>query len=142
MMWTHEQDFAHDNYRSNGWHFLTAGLDGAGKVVALHDAFVKMQGGPGDMSASGFPFTAIPGSKVVSSKLPAGIPTGCWRSPGENGNTWATQSFVDELAHTAGRGPKAFALDLLHAVPAGAAGRGFNSAKMKAVLELATEKAG
>jgi isoquinoline 1-oxidoreductase beta subunit len=60
LMWTREQDFAHDNYRSNGWHFFTAGLDRGGKVVALHDAFVKMQGGPGDMGANGFPFTAIP----------------------------------------------------------------------------------
>ncbi len=76
LMWTREHDFAHDNYRSNGWHYFTAGLDGAGKVVALHDAFVKMQGGPGDMSAGGFPFIAIPGSQVKSSKLPAGIPTG------------------------------------------------------------------
>ncbi len=140
LMWMREQDFAHDNYRSNGWHFFAGGLDGSGKVVALHDAFVKMQGGPGDMSAGGFPFTAIPGSKVVSSKLPAGIPTGFWRSPGDNGNIWATQSFVDELARSAGRDMKAFTLDLLDAVPATA--RGFNSAKMKAVLELATAKAG
>lgn len=140
VMWTREHDFAHDNYRSNGWHFFTAGLDRGGKVVALHDAFVKMQGGPGDMSASGFPFTAIPGSKVASSKLPAGIPTGYWRAPGDNGNTWATQSFVDELAHAAGKDPKAFTLDLLDAVPATA--RGFDRAKMKTVINLATEMAG
>jgi isoquinoline 1-oxidoreductase beta subunit len=147
LIWTREHDFAHDNYRSNGWHFFAAGLDRAGKVVALHDAFVKMQGGPGDMSAGGFPFTAVPGSKVVSSKLPPGIPTGYWRAPGDNGNIWATQSFVDELAHAAGRDPKAFTLDLLDAVPAtdsGAPARGprFDSAKMKAVLNLATESAG
>lgn len=147
VMWTREQDFAHDNYRSNGWHYFTAGLDRGGKVLALHDAFVKMQGGPGDMTAGGFPFIAIPGSKVVSSKLPAGISTGYWRAPGDNGNTWAMQSFVDELAHAAGRDPKAFTLDLLDAVPAadsGAPARGprFDSAKMKAVLNLATEKAG
>jgi isoquinoline 1-oxidoreductase beta subunit len=147
VMWTREQDFAHDNYRSNGWHFFAAGLDRAGKVVALHDAFVKMQGGPGDMTASGFPFTAIPGSKVASSKLPAGIPTGYWRAPGDNGNIWATQSFIDELAHAAGRDAKAFTLDLLDAVPAAGSGPpgrgpGFDRAKMKAVLNLATESAG
>jgi isoquinoline 1-oxidoreductase beta subunit len=146
VMWTREHDFAHDNYRSNGWHFFTAGIDGAGKVVALHDAFVKMQGGPGDMNASGFPFPEIPGSKVVSSKLPAGIPTGYWRAPGDNGNTWATQSFVDELAHAAGKDPASYTLDLMDAAPAAAAGpsRGptFDRAKMKAVLKLATERAG
>jgi len=146
LMWTREHDFAHDNYRSNGWHYFTAGLDGSGKVVALHDAFVKMQGGPGDMSAGGFPFIAIPGSQVKSSKLPAGIPTGFWRSPGDNGNVWATQCFIDELARAAGREPLAFTLELLAATPAPAnvapGGRAFDPAKMTTVLKLATEKAG
>jgi isoquinoline 1-oxidoreductase subunit beta len=151
LTWRREQDFAHDNYRSNGWHYFHGGLDATGKVIALHDAFVKMAGGPGDMTAGGFPFNAIPGSRVKSSKLPAGVPTGYWRAPGDNGNTWATQSFVDELAHAAGRDPLAFTLDLLAAVtPAGAAseggrgrgGRGFESAKMAAVLKLAADKAG
>ena len=146
VMWTREQDFAHDNYRSNGWHFFGAGVDRSGKVVALHDAFVKMQGGPGDMGAGGFPFIAIPGSKVTSSKLPPGIPTGYWRAPGDNGNIWATQSFIDELAHAAGKDPLAFTLDLLNAVPVAesptGAARGFDPAKMKAVLALATERAG
>jgi len=139
LMWRREDDFAHDNYRSNGWHYFTAGVDRAGKVVALHDAFVKMQGGPGDMSASGFPFIAIPGSEVKSSKLPPGIPTGYWRAPGDNGNTWATQCFVDELAHAAGRDPLQFTKDLLAAARPE---RGFDGAKMAKVLDLATEKAG
>jgi isoquinoline 1-oxidoreductase subunit beta len=143
LMWKREHDFAHDNYRSNGWHYFTAGLDGAGKCVALHDAFVKMQGGPGDMNAGDFPFIAIPGSDVKSSKLPPGIPTGYWRAPGDNGNVWATQCFVDELAHAAGREPVAFTMDLLNAIPAPAnGGRGFDPAKMNNVLKLATERAG
>lgn len=145
LVWTREQDFAHDNYRSNGWHFFHAGLDPAGKIVALHDSFVKMQGGPGDMTGGGFPFNAVPGSQVKSNKLPPGIPTGYWRAPGDNGNTWATQCFLDELAHAAGRDPLVFTLDLLSAVPSstGQEGRGggFDSAKMTTVLKLATEKA-
>src|SRR4029079_19104285 len=143
VMWTREQDFAHDNYRSNGWHYFTAGVDGAGKVVALHDSFVKMQGGPGDMGPNGFPFIAIRGSQVVSNKLPGGIPTGYWPAPGDNGNVWATQCFVDELAHAAGRDPLTFTLDLMNTIPSPAAGaRGFDPAKMTTVLKLATEKAG
>jgi len=152
LTWTREHDFAHDNYRSNGWHFFRAGLDGAGKLVALQDSFVKMLGGPGDMTAEGFPFNAVPGSHVHSSKIPGTVPTGYWRAPGDNGNTWATQSFVDELAHAAGRDPLAFTLDLLAAIPAspareGPAGRGggrgarFIPAKMVSVLKLAADKA-
>ncbi|MCC6243306.1 MAG: xanthine dehydrogenase family protein molybdopterin-binding subunit [Gemmatimonadaceae bacterium] len=138
LTWTREQDFAHDNYRSNGWHFFSAGLDNTGKVVALHDAFVKMLGGPGDMSAEGFPFNAIQGSQVRSAKLRGGIPTGFWRAPGDNGNTWATQCFMDELAHAAGKEPLAFTLDMLATVPSSPR---FNANKMTAVLKLATEKA-
>jgi isoquinoline 1-oxidoreductase beta subunit len=151
LTWTRAQDFAHDNYRSNGWHFLRAGLDPAGKLVSLQDSFVKMLGGPGDMTAAGFPFNAVPGSGVRSSKIPGTVPTGYWRAPGDNGNTWAIQSFVDELAHAAGRDPLAFTLDLLAAIPAPAAagpaarrgGRGerFVPAQMSAVLRLAAEKA-
>lgn len=138
LTWTREQDFAHDNYRSNGWHFFSAGLDSTGAVVALHDAFVKMQGGPGDMSAGGFPFNAIQGSTVKSGKLRGGIPTGYWRAPGDNGNVWATQCFMDELAHAAAKEPLAFTLDMLATVPASPR---FDAAKMTAVLKLATEKA-
>jgi isoquinoline 1-oxidoreductase beta subunit len=152
LTWTRAQDFAHDNYRSNGWHFFRAGLDGTGNVVALHDSFVKMQGGPGDMTAEGFPFNAVPGAQVRSSKITGPVPTGYWRAPGDNGNTWATQSFVDELAHAAGRNPLDFTLNLLSAIPSAAAsagtaarrgerGGGFVPAKMVAVLKLATEKA-
>ena len=85
LTWMREQDFAHDDYRSKGWLFFLAGIDAAGKVVALHVSFVKMQGGPGDMSGGGFPFNAVPGAVVKSSKLPPGIPTGYWRAPGDNG---------------------------------------------------------
>jgi len=138
LTWTREQDFAHDNYRSNGWHFFSAGLDGNGRVVALHDAFVKMEGGPGDMTAGGFPFNAVPGAQVRSSKLRGGIPTGYWRAPGDNGNVWATQCFMDELAHAAGKEPLAFTLDMLATVPASPR---FDANKMSAVLKRATEKA-
>jgi isoquinoline 1-oxidoreductase beta subunit len=148
LTWTREQDFAHDNYRSNGWHFFRAGVDGAGKVVALHDSFVKMQGGPGDMTGGGFPFNAVPGSRVNSSKIAGTVPTGYWRAPGDNGNTWATQSFVDELANAAGRDPLDFTLELLSSIPGGPGGGregrggGFVASKMAAVLKLAAEKAG
>jgi isoquinoline 1-oxidoreductase beta subunit len=150
LTWTREQDFAHDNYRSNGWHRFRAGLDRAGKLVALHDSFVKMQGGPGDMTAEAFPFNAVPGAAVHSSKITPTVPTGYWRAPGDNGNTWATQCFLDELAAEAGRNPLHFTLDLLRSMPAprapAAARRGerggrFVPSKMIAVLEQAAERA-
>ena len=153
LTWSREHDFAHDNYRSNGWHFFQGGVDATGQLVALHDSFVKMTGGPGDMTGGGFPFNAVPGSQVQSSKLTGSVPTGYWRAPGDNGNIWATQSFVDELAHAAGRDPLDFTLGLLAAVPGaespggpaggrGGRGGGFTPPKLVTVLKLATEKAG
>jgi isoquinoline 1-oxidoreductase beta subunit len=106
------------------------------------------------MTSGGFPFNAVPGSAVKSSKLTGHVPTGYWRAPGDNGNIWATQSFVDELAHAAGRDPLAFTFDLLAAIPSapvaggaaggrgGPRGGGFVPEKMVSVLKLATEKAG
>jgi isoquinoline 1-oxidoreductase beta subunit len=141
LTWTREQDFAHDNYRSNGWHFLRGALDRDGRIVLLHDSFVKIEGGPGDMTAGKFPFIAVAGSQVRSSKISGTVPTGYWRSPGDNGNAWATQSFVDELAHAAGRDPLEFTLGLLSSVPEGRQG-GFVASKMATVLKLAAEKSG
>jgi isoquinoline 1-oxidoreductase beta subunit len=139
LMWTREQDFAHDNYRSNGWHHFTAGLDSAGKLVALHDAFVKIQGGPGDMTASGFPFSVVPGAEVKSSKLPGGVPTGFWRAPGDNGNVWATQCFMDELADASGRDKLEFTYELLSQPQTRPS---FIAMRMKNALRVATEAAG
>lgn len=139
LMWTREQDFLHDNYRSNGWHNFTAGLDASGKLVGFHDSFVKMLGGPGDMNTGGFPFMFVANSSVKSSKLTGGIATGYWRAPGDNGNTWATQSFIDELAHEAGKDPLAFTMELLSGTSTQSA---FNPQRMINVLKLATDKAG
>jgi isoquinoline 1-oxidoreductase beta subunit len=144
LTWTREQDMQQDNYRSAGWHFFKAGVDG-GKVVALTDSFVK-KGDPNNNPQ--FPFNAIPGARVVTNTVPGAVPTGYWRAPGDNGNCWAVQSFVDELAHAAGRDPVDFQLELLSAMPAapaagGRGGRGGMSApRMNAVVKLAMAKAG
>jgi isoquinoline 1-oxidoreductase beta subunit len=58
------------------------------------------------------------------------IPIGSWRSVGYSYNTFVTESFIDELANSAGKDPVAFRLHLLEKEP-----------ERKAVLELATIKA-
>jgi len=150
LMWTREQDMRQDNYRCNGWHNFSAAVDDAGKVVELTDNFVKVQGQVGGMSGREFPFTAVPGARVNASQLPGNIPTGYWRAPGDNGNCWALQSFVDELANAAGRDPVEFQKNLLAALPiapAGGGGRGgrgggMSASRMNAVIALAVEKSG
>jgi isoquinoline 1-oxidoreductase beta subunit len=149
LTWLREHDMQHDNYRSNGWHYFNGAVDATGKVVALADHFVKIQGQVGGFNG-GFPFNTVSGSVVQQSQIPGSIPTGYWRAPGDNGNCWAVQSFVDELARVAGRDPLAFQVDLLAAQPAAPAGGGrggrgggsISAARMNAVIKLAADKAG
>ncbi|HTB64523.1 MAG TPA: molybdopterin cofactor-binding domain-containing protein [Opitutales bacterium] len=153
LTWLREQDFHQDNYRSCGWHYFTAGHDSSvpGKILALGDNFIK-KGGPGNMSTGMFPFNVIPGAKVNSSTIPGDFPLGYWRAPGDNGDCWAVQSFVDEMAHAVGRDPLDYRLDLLATAPAapaagagargGRGGGGMPAARMIPVIKLAGEKAG
>jgi isoquinoline 1-oxidoreductase subunit beta len=48
---------------------------------------------------------------------PPGVPTGFWRGVGPNNNVFAIESFIDELAHSAGTDPVAFRLAMLDGTP-------------------------
>jgi isoquinoline 1-oxidoreductase beta subunit len=79
--------------------------------------------------------------------MPIGIPTGALRAPGDNGICFAVQSFIDELAHAAGKDPLKFRLAMLEATPlpgddGGNALARFNPKRMRGVYELAASKAG
>jgi isoquinoline 1-oxidoreductase beta subunit len=145
LVWSREDDMTHDYYRPGGFHFLKASLDSSGKVDAWRNHFVSY--GEGDkFSASAaiqpgeFPSGFVPNFAMHSSVMPLSLKTGALRAPTANSQCFVFQSFIDELAHAAGKDPLDFRLELL-GDPARAP-KTYNVARMRGALELAAEKSG
>jgi isoquinoline 1-oxidoreductase beta subunit len=160
LTWSREDDLQHDEYRPGGYHHFKGGVDAAGRLVAWQNHYVgygvTSQGRDGNMALMGgsganfdagqFPARFVANYRTVQSLLECRIPMGPWRCPGNNAFGFVVQSFVDELAHAAGKDPLQFRLDLLATppLPNAAGGRGpqFSAERATGVLKLAAEKAG
>jgi isoquinoline 1-oxidoreductase beta subunit len=80
----------------------------------------------------------LPNCLTEQTVMECNIPMGPWRAPGNNVYSWVIQSFIDELAHAAGRDPVEFRLELL----AQKAGGPYDAPRMTAVVKQVAEKAG
>ena len=156
LLWTREDDIQHDFYRPGGFHHLTGGVDASGRLVAWRDHFVTF--GEGEQFARSahlgqfeFPARFVRDLALEVSTMPLGVPTGWLRAPASNALAFVTHSFLDELAHAAGRDPVQFRLDLLAATPIPVPPPAnpqapqpilFDPARMRAVLELVRDKSG
>ena len=149
LLWTREDDIQHDYYRCGGFQFMKGAVDKDGKLVAWHDHFVAYGEGnafahDGGFLPAEFPARFVPNYRVQSSVMPLGLKTGALRAPYSNSTAWVIQSFIDELAHAAGKDPLQFRLDLLTTTPLPLAAReaGLDASRMIGVIKLVAEKSG
>jgi isoquinoline 1-oxidoreductase beta subunit len=145
LQWTREDDIHGGLYRPMYFHKMQAGLDEQGRLTGWRHTIVgqsimagtafagMIKEGIDPTSVEGaatMPY-AVPNVSVDLSTTTTGVPVLWWRVVGSSHTAFAVESFIDEVAHAAGQDGFSFRRKLLEQHP-----------RMKAVLELAADKAG
>ena len=136
---------------------MAGGLDAGGKLTAWHHRMSSaginafMGRGEAHQSETGgiddLPHD-IPNLRLEYAAAKSSVPRGWWRSVENSGNAFAVESFMDELAHAAGKDPIDFHLALL---PAGKVIEDkdasmkpfpFKADRMRRVIETVRDKSG
>ncbi len=145
VMSTREDDIKGGFYRPM-WHDrIAAGLDAGGNPVAWRHTIVGqsiLAGTPFEgMVKDGIDGASVEGAADLVYPVPnlyvdlhsprPGIPVLWWRSVGHSHTAFVVESFIDELAHAAGKDPFEYRRALLGSQP-----------RHRGVLELAAAKAG
>lgn len=160
VIWTREDDIQHDYYRPISRHRIRASLDALNKVTAWHHHIAAPStdgtylGGNlpdtagTELAGAGLPNGAVPNYLLEQSFLETAMLRGYWRAVDTNWNHFAVQSFIDEIAHAAGKDPLEMRHELLATTqsPAGekddSGDLPVNVSRLRAVLDLAAEKSG
>jgi isoquinoline 1-oxidoreductase beta subunit len=132
LIWTREDDFTHDAYGPPAHNSATAALDASGNPVAVHlnvvspsitaRMFPPVVAKPGTVdpfmveAAANFLYDA-PNVQVDVLRHEIGINVGYLRSVSHQLNAFMVESFMDELAHTAGKDPFEYRHALLSKQP-------------------------
>jgi isoquinoline 1-oxidoreductase beta subunit len=155
LLWNRRQDIQHDVYRCGGFHHFKGALDANGQLTGFADHFVTFgQHGKvarrAELPPDYFPAGFVPNLQYGNSVIELVLPTGSWRNPLNNGLCFAFESFLDELAHAAGRDPLELRLSLYgppRVFPAPPSNGGFptppfDTGRVRGVLQLVAEKSG
>jgi isoquinoline 1-oxidoreductase beta subunit len=132
VMWTREDDVHNGRFRPLSAHYLRAGFDGTGKLVAwqhrlagdrvtpFFDPVRYESGGRRDgilMNGGDLPGYDVPHQLVEQLYQDTGVRTAPLRAIGFTANKFATETFIDEIAVKRGIDPVAFRLELLKNTP-------------------------
>jgi isoquinoline 1-oxidoreductase subunit beta len=132
VMWTREDDVHNGRFRPLSAHYLRAGFDGTGKLVAwqhrlagdrvtpFFDPVRYEAGGRRDgilMNGGDLPGYDVPHQLVEQLYQDTGVRTAPLRAIGFTANKFATETFMDEIAVKRGIDPVAFRLELLKNTP-------------------------
>ena len=154
VMWTREDDIKHDRFRAPMTHRIQGGLDAQGQLIGWsHKTSAISIWKPVNPKAikDGVDYYCLMGlwntpdspmwNDRIQYEIPnlyieflmADLPIPCfpWRSVQNAPNAFAIESFVDELAHAAGKDPLEFRLQNLK-----------NNKRATRVLQTVAEKAG
>ena len=118
LLWTREDDMMHDLYRPASRHIVRGAVDKNGNLVGWSYKMVGPSiGGQRSperykdgmdrsalSSAIDLPY-AIPNLLVKYVMANTAVPIGAWRSVYASQNVFVVESFIDELAHKAGKDP-------------------------------------
>jgi isoquinoline 1-oxidoreductase subunit beta len=158
LVWTREDDMTHDFYRPAGMRRMRGALDANGNVLVWSDhladtAIDAFWSAPGQYKVNGgelpppLPYP-VPVVRKGFSLISSAVPVAWWRSVENSFHGFAVESFVDELAHTAGQDPYLFRKRLLqlpqvsHPQTGGEGGTPPDPNRLLAVLDLVAQKAG
>ena len=127
LVYTRENDIQHDAYRPAVTSRIRAVVGADGYPTAYENRYVYKDD---PEEAPHIPY-GIANQSIRYAEVPTHIPRGPWRSVAHTQHTFFAESFIDELAHRAGKDPLDYRLALLQDQP-----------RHAAVLRLAAEKAG
>jgi len=147
LQWTREDDMAYDLYRAGGFHQMDGSVDDNGKVTGWRDRFITFTNdgrrpvSGGGLSRGVFPAGLVDNMRLEQTALPWKNRCAAWRAPGSNVFAFVVQSFLDELAHAAGRDSLEVLLEVL-GEPRQMGRRGMHTGRAAGVVKLAAKEAG
>ena len=126
LVWSRENDIRHDYYRPAAMCRYAGALDAGGRPLAVAAHYA----GGGDRESLFLPY-AIPDQRFDDRNAAHHVREGAWRSVLNSQHGFFKESFIDELAHAAGKDPYGFRRGLMDEHP-----------RFRAALDRAAEMAG